>query len=171
MYTLFQFPCLQQASYSKILPPLSHLCHLGQTVWCQLPTSPALWSMRAPSCGNGPSHLGSPSPRCGSLMGPGPALCRYPRFLQPMKETTHAVPASMDSLLRALLSFNSMVSYILYIVPKTHCHSDLSYSSKTRTTISDYNSDCRQFFSHSELRTVWLYCRKFSPYFMELWWW
>ena len=107
---LLQFPYLQSASCSNSPPPSSHRCHLDQTMWCQLPTSPALWPMRAPSSGSGPFHLGSPSPRCGSLMGPGPALCRYPRFLQPMKETTHAVPASMDSLLRALLSFNSMVA-------------------------------------------------------------
>ena len=75
--TLFQFPCLQSASCSNSPPLLSHRCQLGQTEWCQLPISPALWLMRAPSSGNGPSHLGSSSTRCGSLMGLGPALCRY----------------------------------------------------------------------------------------------
>ena len=110
--TLFQFPYPWTPSHSSNLPPWTHLyvCHLCQTVWCQLPTSPALWPMRAPSSGSGPSHLGSPSPRCGSLMGQGPALCRYPRSLLPMQGTTHAQPASMDSLLLTSLLFNSMVS-------------------------------------------------------------
>ena len=111
--TSFQFPYPRTPSPSYNLPPLSHLCHLGQTVWCQLPTSPALWPMRAPSSGSGPSHLGSPSPRCGSLMGQGPALYRYPRSLLPMQGTTRAKPASMDSLLIVPLLFNSMVSDII----------------------------------------------------------
>ena len=104
---LFQFPYPRTPSHSYNLPPLSHLYHLVQTVWCQLPTSPALWPMRAPSSGSGPSHLGSPSPRCGSLMGQGPALCRYPRSLLPMQGTTHAQLASMDSLLLTPLLFVS----------------------------------------------------------------
>ena len=108
--TLFQFPCLQSASCSNSPPPLSHQCQLGQTEWCQLPISPAPWPMRGPSSGNGPSHLGSSSPRCGSLTGLGPALWRYHRSLLPMQETTHAKPALMDSLLRTLFSSNSMVA-------------------------------------------------------------
>ena len=116
--TSFQFPCPRTPSPSSTPPPLSHLCHLGQTVWCQLPTSPALWPMRAPSSGSGPSHLGSPSPRCGSLMGTEPALCRYPRSLLPMQGTTHAQPASMDSLLIVPLLFNSIVSDTDYHILK-----------------------------------------------------
>ena len=136
---LFQFPYPWTPSHSSNLPPLSHLCHLGQTVWCQLPTSPALWPMRAPSSGSGPSHLGSPSPRCGSLMVQGPALCRYPRSLLPMQGTTHAQPASMDSLLPTPLLFNSIVS-------DTDCskcyvgYSVLSHS-RNASIITHYNSN------------------------------
>ena len=108
--TSFQSPYPWTPSPSYNLPPLSHLCHLGQTVWSQLPTSPALWPMRAPSSGSGPSHLGSPSPRCGSLMGQELTLCRYLRSLLPMQATTHAQPASVDSLLIVPLLFNSTVS-------------------------------------------------------------
>ena len=106
--TSFQFPYPRTPSPSSNLPPLSHLFYLGQTVWCQLPTSPALWPMRAPSSGSG--HLGSTSPRCGSLMGQGPVSWRYPSSLLPMQGTTHAQPASMNSLLLTSLMFNSMVS-------------------------------------------------------------
>ena len=108
--TLFQFPCPWTPSHSYNLPLLSHWCHLDQTVWCQLPTSPALWPMRAPSSGSGPSHLGSTSPRCGSLMGQEPALCRYLRSLLPMQGSTHAQQVSVGSLLIGLLLFNSIVS-------------------------------------------------------------
>ena len=105
--TLFQLPYPWTPSHSYNLPPLSHWCHLDQTVWCQLPTSPALWPMRAPSSGSGPSHL---APRCGLLMGQEPALCRYLRSLLPMQGSTHAQPASGDSLLITPLLFNLIVS-------------------------------------------------------------
>ena len=109
LHTLFQFPYLQSASCSNSPPLLSHQCQLGQTEWFQLPISPAPWLMRALSSGNGPSHLGSSSTRCGSLMGLGPALWKYHGSLLPMQEITHAKLASMDSLLRTLFSSNSMV--------------------------------------------------------------
>ena len=108
--TLFQLPYPWTPSHSYNLPPLSHRCHLDQTVWCQLPTSPALWPMRAPSSGSGPPHLESPSPRCGSLMGQEPPLYKYLRSLLPMQGSTPAQPASMGSLLIGLLLFNLIVS-------------------------------------------------------------
>ena len=108
--TLFQFPYPRLPSHFYRLPPLSYRCHLDQTVWCQLPTSPALWPIRAPSSGSGPSHLGSPSPKCGLLMGQEPVLCRYPRYLLPMQGSTHAQRVSMGSLLITPLLLSSMVS-------------------------------------------------------------
>jgi len=75
---------LQPTSHSYKPLPWNHVCRQGQAMWCQLPTSPVLWLMRVPSSGSGPFHLGSPSPRCGLLMGQGPALCRS---LQPMQGT------------------------------------------------------------------------------------
>ena len=83
-------------------------------MWCQLPTSPVLWPMRVPSSGSGPLHLESPSPRCGLLMGQGPALCRYLRSLQPMQGTTHVKPASMGILPALPVLFNSIVSGLHY---------------------------------------------------------
>ena len=169
---LLQSPCLQSASCSNSPPPLSHRYHLGQTVWCQLPISLVLWPMRASSSGSGPSHLGSPSHRCGSLMGQGPALYRYPRSLLPMQGTTHAKPASMGSLPRALLSFNLMVAKWCVIIQwKPLSLWSFQLYRKTRNTISNCDSDQRQFFSHAELWAVWLPHRNFSRHFMELWWW
>jgi len=70
--------------------------------------------MRVPSSGSGPHHLGLLSLRCGLLMRQGPALCRYPRSLQPMLGSTHAKPASMGSLPTLPLLFNSIVSGLHY---------------------------------------------------------
>lgn len=111
----------QLTSHFNNLPPLSHLYHRDQTVWCQLPTSLALWPMRAPLGGSGLSHLESPLPRCGSLMAQAQALCRYPRSLLPIQGHIPVKPATMRlksttlHLLKAPFSFNSIVSDIDFV--------------------------------------------------------
>jgi len=122
-------------------------------MWCQLPTSPVLWPMRVPTSGSGPLHLESPSSRCGLLMGLGPALCRYPRSLQPMQETIHAKPASMGSLPAFPLLSNSIVSGLHYYdheyvecwlssISIVHPHSEMLVSSPVTMGDSSANLSC-----------------------------
>ena len=133
--TLFQFPYPWTPSHSYNLPLLTHWCHLNQTVWCQLPTSPALWPIRAPSSGSGPSHLGSTSPRCGLLTGQEPVLYRYPRSLLPTQGSTHAQPASMDSLLIIPLLFNSTVSDTYHYILENATHCGVSLSKRLKSVV------------------------------------
>ena len=129
---LFQLPYPRTPSHSYRLPLLSHRCYLDQTVWCQLPTSPALWPTRAPSSGCGPSHL---APRCGSLMGQEPALCRYLRSLLPMQGSTHAQPPSMDGLLITPLLFNSIVSDTHHYILENAMHCGASLSERLKSVV------------------------------------